>query len=95
MHHYLDGELTVWRRWYMRRHLNKCPPCADGFVYEVEFRMIIAERCREQTPDDLRQRICGAIGFESQSEEGEAQRSAGRTAGSAERSRPEEGDRTP
>ena len=71
MHHYLDGELTVWRRWYMRRHLNKCPPCADGFVYEVEFRMIIAERCRDRMPDDLRQRITGAIGSESRPEQGE------------------------
>jgi len=21
---YLDGELTVWRRWTIRRHLDKC-----------------------------------------------------------------------
>ena len=27
---YLDGELTVWRRWTIRRHLGKCPPCAPG-----------------------------------------------------------------
>ena len=68
MYHYLDGELTVWRRWSMRRHLGKCPPCADGFVYEVEFRQIIAMRCRDQTPEDLRRRITGALGSEAEEE---------------------------
>jgi mycothiol system anti-sigma-R factor len=66
MYHYLDGELTVWRRWKMRRHLNRCSPCADGFVYEVEFRQIIAMRCRDETPDELRQRIVGALGCDSE-----------------------------
>jgi mycothiol system anti-sigma-R factor len=71
MHHYLDGELAVWRRWKIRRHINRCPPCADGFVYEVEFRQVIATRCRDQRPDDLRRRIAGALGceFEERREE--------------------------
>ena len=68
MYHYLDGELTVWRRWSMRRHLGKCPPCSDGFVYEVEFRQIIATRCRDETPEDLRCRITGALGSEAEEE---------------------------
>ena len=66
MYHYLDGELTVWRRWNMRRHLNRCPPCADGFVYEVEVRQIISSRCRDEMPDDLRRRIAGALGSDSE-----------------------------
>ena len=43
---YLDGELTVWRRWTIRRHLDKCPPCAQGFDFEVELESLIllAER---------------------------------------------------
>ncbi|MEX0665063.1 MAG: zf-HC2 domain-containing protein [Acidimicrobiia bacterium] len=86
MHHYLDGELAIWRRWTIRRHIQRCPPCADGFVYEVEFRQVIATRCRDAMPDDLRRRIAGALGCE----QGETQRSAGRTAGSAQRSRPEQ-----
>ena len=36
MYRYLDGELTVWRRFVITRHLDKCPPCADGFTFEVE-----------------------------------------------------------
>jgi anti-sigma factor RsiW len=30
---YLDGELTVWRRWTIRRHLDKCPPCAHRLIW--------------------------------------------------------------
>jgi mycothiol system anti-sigma-R factor len=88
MHHYLDGELAVWRRWTIRRHIERCPPCADGFVYEVEFRQLIATRCRDEMPDDLRRRIAGVLGCEGKGEE--AQRRAGRTAERAQRSRPGE-----
>ena len=38
VYHYLDGEMTVWRRWSIRRHLGKCPPCAQGFDFEIELR---------------------------------------------------------
>jgi mycothiol system anti-sigma-R factor len=61
MYRYLDGEITVWRRWRISRHLGKCPPCADGFVFEVELREVIASRCRDTVPDDVKHRIAEAI----------------------------------
>ena len=33
---YLDGELTSYRRWQITRHLNRCPPCKQGFDFEPE-----------------------------------------------------------
>ena len=30
VYHYLDGEMTVWKRRAIRRHLDECPPCAAG-----------------------------------------------------------------
>jgi mycothiol system anti-sigma-R factor len=69
MHPYLDGELRVWRRWSVRRHIKRCPPCADGFVYEIEFRQVIATRCRDETPHDLRERIVGVLGCDEMEEE--------------------------
>ena len=39
---YLDGELTVWRRWTITRHLDECPPCAQGFDFEIELRQVIS-----------------------------------------------------
>jgi hypothetical protein len=47
---YLDGELTVWRRWTIRRHLGKCPPCAQGFDFELKQR--IADALGLSVPPD-------------------------------------------
>ncbi|MGH9032677.1 MAG: mycothiol system anti-sigma-R factor [Acidimicrobiia bacterium] len=59
---YLDGELTVWRRWAIARHLDACPPCADGFDFEVELRQVIASKCRDEVPPGLKRRIAEALG---------------------------------
>ena len=64
---YLDGELTVWRRWTIRRHLGKCPPCAQGFDFEIEIRRVIAVSCREEAPAELRHRIGQALGLDRKS----------------------------
>ena len=60
VYHYLDGELTVWRRWAITRHLDKCPPCAQGFDFEVELRQVVSMKCRDEAPDELRRRIAEA-----------------------------------
>ena len=62
MYRYLDGELTVWRRWRITRHLKRCPPCVQGFDFELELRQVVALRCREQIPPELRARIVAALG---------------------------------
>jgi mycothiol system anti-sigma-R factor len=59
---YLDGELTVWRRWTIRRHLDKCPPCAHGYDFEIELRQVVSRGCRDEVPADLRRRIAEALG---------------------------------
>jgi mycothiol system anti-sigma-R factor len=63
MYQYLDGEITVWRRRAITRHLDECPPCADGFVFELEIRRIVVSKCREEAPSSLRQRIADALGI--------------------------------
>jgi mycothiol system anti-sigma-R factor len=40
---YLDGELTSYRRWQITRHLNRCPPCKQGFDFELELRHVVAD----------------------------------------------------
>jgi mycothiol system anti-sigma-R factor len=59
---YLDGELTTYRRWQITRHLNRCPPCKQGFDFELELRHVLADRCRDQVPDELKRRIADALG---------------------------------
>lgn len=61
VYEYLDGELTVWRRRAITRHLDRCPPCAQGFTFEVEVRRVIISKCSEEVPPELRARIEAAL----------------------------------
>lgn len=62
VYHYLDGELTVWRRWSIKRHLDKCPPCAQSFDFEIELRQVVSQKCRDEAPEELRRRIEEQLG---------------------------------
>ena len=58
---FLDGELTDDRRSAIREHLDDCTPCFEAFDFEAELRIVIQQRCREEVPDDLRQRILAVL----------------------------------
>ena len=64
VYEYLDGELTMWRRRAITRHLDECPPCADGFVFEVELRRVIVSKCHEEVPAELKAKIARALGLD-------------------------------
>ena len=64
IYHYLDGELNDEKRSAIAHHLYICPPCADGFDFEVDLRVLIARKCRDDVPPDLRRKIAEAIGHE-------------------------------
>ncbi len=64
LYHFLDGELTGDKRAQIQRHLDECLPCLEAFDFEAELRIVIAQRCREQVPDSLRNRIAEAIHHE-------------------------------
>jgi mycothiol system anti-sigma-R factor len=63
IYEYLDGEMTVWRRQAITRHLDECPPCADGFTFELEIRRIVVSKCREEVPPSLRLRMAQSLGL--------------------------------
>jgi len=63
VYEYLDGELTVWKRRAITRHLDECPPCAQGFTFEIELRRVIISKCTEDVPADLKNRIAVALGI--------------------------------
>jgi mycothiol system anti-sigma-R factor len=64
LYHYLDGELTIERRVLIRQHLDDCPPCGQAFDFEAELRVVIAQKCREQVPPELVERVRKALGQE-------------------------------
>lgn len=61
LYQFLDGQLTEERRLLIRHHLDDCPPCLDAFDFEADLRTVIAHKCRERVPDDLRLRVAAAI----------------------------------
>ena len=67
MYHFLDGELTPERKADIQQHLEQCLPCFEAFDFEAELRQLIAQKCREQAPDALRERIAEAIRHEGPS----------------------------
>jgi mycothiol system anti-sigma-R factor len=58
---YLDGELTDDRRTHIQSHLDGCMPCYEAYDFEAELRIVISARCREEVPDDLRNRVADAL----------------------------------
>ena len=63
VYEYLDGELTVWKRRAITRHLDDCPPCAEGFTFEIDLRRVIVSKCAEDVPAELKARIAIALGI--------------------------------
>jgi len=61
LYEFLDGELTVERRATIRVHLDDCPPCLEAHDFELELRQVVAQRCRDRVPDELRRRIAEVI----------------------------------
>ena len=55
VYEYLDGELTVWRRRAITRHLDECPPCAQATTSRSRSGRSIVSKCREEAPE----RACG------------------------------------
>jgi mycothiol system anti-sigma-R factor len=61
LYNYLDGELTEERRQAIRHHLDECEPCLHAFDFEAELKVVIARSCREQPPQQLKEKIAKAI----------------------------------
>jgi len=64
LYHYLDGELTDERRAAIAAHLDECAPCVRVLGFERELRRVIADRCKDHVPEQLRERVAAAIRHE-------------------------------
>jgi mycothiol system anti-sigma-R factor len=61
LYRYIDGELDDATRGRISAHLDDCSPCLEAFDFEVELRRVVASRCQEQVPDELRDRILNVL----------------------------------
>lgn len=61
LYDYLDGEVGTFRRQAIARHLDGCPACSAGYTFEVQVRQMLWEKCRDEPPPGLRDRILGAL----------------------------------
>jgi len=64
LYHFLAGELTDAKRKEIEFHLDHCGPCVDIVSFESDLRRVIADRCREQVPKGLRDKIAQLIDHE-------------------------------
>ena len=58
---YLDGEIGRIKRWKIRRHLRRCPPCQDGFDFEGSLKSRIRAGCAEDMPRELFDRLRASL----------------------------------
>ena len=61
LYNFLDGELTDRRRYEIQLHLEECAPCLESFDFEAELKLVIARKCRDQVPSNLRDRVHEAL----------------------------------
>jgi anti-sigma factor (TIGR02949 family) len=54
---YLDGELPETTVSELASHLRACYPCTDRVTFEEQLRAIVRQRCVEEAPTDLVERV--------------------------------------
>jgi mycothiol system anti-sigma-R factor len=64
---FLDGELTDDKRVEIRQHLDDCSPCLERFDFQAELKAVISQKCQEEVPQELRDRIARTLGIEADS----------------------------
>ena len=58
---FIDGQLTEASRLRIQTHLDDCVPCFEAYDFEAELRIVIAHRCRDKVPTELRKRIARVL----------------------------------
>ena len=64
IYHLLSGELDDAKRHQITMHLDECAPCAEPYDFYAELRRCVQERCHDQAPPGLLDRIQQALDHE-------------------------------
>jgi mycothiol system anti-sigma-R factor len=71
VYHYLDDEMTVFRKQRISWHLRRCGACCGAFDFEKKLRAVIRDRGREQPPEELFDGLRALIQRERESDTGD------------------------
>ena len=69
---YLHGDLDPTRRAHLQAHLDDCPPCFETADFQAQLRALVAKRCFEEVPDELKARVTAMLGVEVRDSAGPA-----------------------
>jgi len=61
LYSFLDGEIDDLRRAHIIRHLDDCTPCLEVYDFHAELRVLISNKCRDEVPRELRDRIARVL----------------------------------
>jgi anti-sigma factor (TIGR02949 family) len=60
----LHGDVDDEQRAALQHHLESCPPCFERADFQAQLRRLIATRCSEPVPDELRARVLSVLAVE-------------------------------
>jgi len=61
---YLDGELAIPQANAVSQHLGTCGACQSAQAFQMQLRTTVARSALDPMPEDVRERITRALGFE-------------------------------
>lgn len=61
---FLDGELAIAQANAVQRHLGTCGACQSAQAFQMQLRTTVASKALDPMPEDVRERITRALGFE-------------------------------
>lgn len=67
MYAFIDRELPADLSSHVKDHLGDCPPCEDAFVFEKNFKAVVAAKCKDEMPPELYVRVVEALHLETSS----------------------------
>ena len=61
LYEYLDGSLDAEKLEAIEAHIHRCSPCLDAYDFHSALRRVVASKCAETMPADLRSRLLGVL----------------------------------
>lgn len=61
LYEYLDGSLDAEKLEAIEAHIHRCSPCLDAYDFHSALRRVVASKCAETMPPDLRTRLLGVL----------------------------------